>query len=107
VVLRTTSRTHPGPETPIGEEGFVLDLPTPVQQTNADDLLSVAALFSRGCDRTSVAMVTGPDGPSSRFMNLEQMLVVRIGEGATARAGVATAAADVAGFAKQWRTWAQ
>jgi hypothetical protein len=52
-------------------------------------------------------MVTGPDGPSSRFMNLEQMLVVRIGEGATARAGVATAAADVAGFAKQWRTWAQ
>jgi uncharacterized protein (DUF58 family) len=107
VVLRTTSRTHPGRATPIAEEGIVLDLLTPVQQTNADDLLSVAALFSRGFDHTSVVMVTGPDGPSSRFMNLEQMLVVRIGEGATAVTGVATAAADAAEFATRWRTWEQ
>lgn len=107
VVLRTTSRTHPGPATPIAEEAIMLDLLTPVRQTNADELLSIASLFSHGFDHTSVVMVTGPDGPSSRFMNLDQMLVVRIGENAAATAGVAIAAVGAADFATRWRAWEQ
>jgi uncharacterized protein (DUF58 family) len=107
VVLRTTSRSHPGLATPISDEGFMLDLLTPVQQVNAGNLLSVATLFSHGFDHTSVVVVTGPNGPSSRLMNLDQVVVVRIGEGAIAATGVAIAAAGAAEFALRWETWKQ
>mgnify|MGYP006179463727 FL=1 len=85
----------------------MLDLLTPVQQVNAGNLLSVATLFSHGFDHTSVVVVTGPNGPSSRLMNLDQVVVVRIGEGAIAATGVAIAAAGAAEFALRWETWKQ
>lgn len=107
VVVRTTSAAHPGRPTPIVDEGTVLDFLTPVQQTATDESLTVAALFSEGIDQASVVLVTGPTGPSSRFANLDQTLVVRIGDGAVSTTGVAVAAPDAATFVTRWRTWEQ
>ena len=90
-----------------GEFKRLLDFLTPVQQTGPDDLLSVAALFAGGIDHTSVLLVTGPNGPSSRFANLAQTLVVRIGDGAVATTGIAVAAPDAGDFITRWRTWDQ
>ena len=75
--------THAGRPIPVVAESMVLDLLTPVQQSPDDELLSVASLFAGGFDHTSVLMVTGPTGPSSRFGDVERMTVVRVGEGAT------------------------
>ncbi len=107
VVVRTTSDAHPGRPTPLLSQGQVLDFLTPVQQTTAGHSLNVAALFSNGIDHTSVVLVTGPNGPSSRFANLEQTLVVRIGEGAASTSGVAVAAETAGEFVTRWRTWDQ
>ncbi len=107
VVVRTTSTAHPGRPAPILDEGTVLDFLTPIQQTDADASLTVAALFAGGIDHTSVVLVTGPTGPSSRFANLEQTLVVRIGDDAVATAGIAVAARNAGGFVTRWRTWDQ
>ncbi len=105
VVVRTTSAMHPGRPTPLLSEAAVLDYLTPVQQTDPTQSLSVAALFAAGLDHTSVVLVTGPSGPSSRFANLEQTLVVRIGEGAAAATGIAVAAQNAGEFLTRWRTW--
>jgi hypothetical protein len=83
---------------------MVIDLLTPVQQTDLADFLPVSALFAEGFDHTSVVMVTGPTGPSSRFASRERMAVVRIGDGATATVGVTLAAADAGEFVQRWRT---
>lgn len=107
VVVRTTSSVHPGRSTPLLEEGTVLDFLTPVRQTDGDHSLTIAALFTGGIDHTSVVVVSGPSGPSSRFANLEQTLVVRIGDGAIAAPGVAVAARDASEFVTRWRTWDQ
>ncbi len=107
VVVRTTSNIHPGRPTPLLSEGQVLDFLTPVQQTKAEHSLNVAALFSGGIDHTSVVLVSGPNGPSSRFANLEQTLVVRIGDGAIATSGIAVAAENAGEFVTRWRTWDQ
>lgn len=107
VVVRTTSDMHPGRPTPLLSEGQVLDFLTPVQQTDPDHSLDVAALFSGGIDHTSVVLVSGPSGPSSRFANLEQTLVVRVGVGAVATGGIAVAAENAGEFVTRWRTWEQ
>jgi uncharacterized protein (DUF58 family) len=104
VVVRTTSRQHSGRPTPLTTEAMVIDLLTPVQQTDLADFLPVSALFAEGFDHTSVVMVTGPTGPSSRFASRERMVVVRIGDGATATVGVTLAAADAGEFVQRWRT---
>jgi len=105
VVLRTTHRQHAGRPAPLVTDAAVLDLLTPVPRGAEADLLPVAALFTRGFDHTSVVMVTGPSGPSSRFATSERMSVVRIGAGATSAPGVVLAAADAREFVRRWRSW--
>ncbi|MBV1893723.1 MAG: DUF58 domain-containing protein [Ilumatobacteraceae bacterium] len=105
VVVRTTSREHSGRPSPLISDSLVLDLLTPVQQTNATELLPVGALFTKGFDHTSVVMVTGPAGPSSKFATSERMSTVRIGDGASSTSGVVLAAQDAAEFVRRWRTW--
>jgi uncharacterized protein (DUF58 family) len=106
VVVRTTSRHHAGRPTPIVDEGTVLDFLTPVQLTAPHDLLTVASLFSGGFDHTSVVIITGPSGPSSRLASLDRMRIVRVGDGAASTAGIAVAAADAGEFVTRWRSWA-
>jgi uncharacterized protein (DUF58 family) len=105
VVVRTTHRLHAGRSTPLITDASVLDLLTPVQQSDDIDLVPVAALFTGGFDQTSVLFVTGPAGPSSRFATSERMSVVRIGVGAAAGPGIVLAAGDAREFVRHWRTW--
>ena len=105
VVVRTTDSDHVGRPTPLVTEASVLDLLTPVQQSDDTSLLPVAALFARGFDQTSVVFVTGPTGPSSRFATSERMSVVRIGNGATDGPGIVLAANDAREFVRRWRAW--
>ncbi len=104
VVVRTTSRDHPGRPSALVDDAMVLDLLTPVQQTSGDNLLPVASLFVSGFDHTSLVMVTGPKGPSSVFSASSRMVVVRIGEGAVGGPG-GMGAADAGEFVRRWRTW--
>ncbi len=105
VVVRTTDRDHAGRPTPLVADSAVLDLLTPVQQSANDTLLPVAALFTGGFDQTSVVLVTGPTGPSSRFASSERMSIVRIGDGALSGPGVVLAANDAPEFVGRWRAW--
>jgi hypothetical protein len=105
VVVRTTDSSHAGRPTPLVTDVQVLDLLTPVQQSEPTSLLPVSALFTGGFDQSSVVFVTGPTGPSSRFSTSERMSVVRIGEGATAGRGVVLAANDASEFVRRWRSW--
>ncbi|MGH9134130.1 MAG: DUF58 domain-containing protein [Ilumatobacteraceae bacterium] len=105
VVVRTTSREHPGIPVPRTSESQIVDLLTPVQQGSEDDLLPVAALFRAGLDHAAIVIVTGPDGPSSRLASSEHMLAVRIGYGAQAGQGIALAATDAREFTQRWKPW--
>jgi uncharacterized protein (DUF58 family) len=106
VVVRTTDRSHAGRPTPVVVESMVLDLLTPVAQSIGDELLPVASLFTGGFDHTSVLMVTGPMGPSSRVGDIDRMTVVRIGQGAAAAPGIALMAETASEFVERWRTTA-
>ena len=81
VVVRTTSRQHPGPKLPLRDHTRILDLLTPVQQTSGPDLLTVAALFASGYDHSAVLMITGPAGPSSSVASRGNTMVVARGRG--------------------------
>jgi uncharacterized protein (DUF58 family) len=105
VVVRTTERDHAGRPTPLVTDAAVLDLLTPVQQSDVDTLLPIAALFTRGFDQTTVVFVTGPMGPSSRFATSERMSAVRVGEGAQGAPGIILAANDAQEFVRRWRAW--
>jgi uncharacterized protein (DUF58 family) len=105
VVVRTTDRDHAGRPSPLVTDASVLDLLTPVQQSDEHTLLPVAALFTGGFDQTSVVFVTGPTGPSSRFATTERMSVVRIGDGAIGGLGIVLAATDAKEFVRRWRAW--
>ena len=105
VVVRTTDRDHAGRPTPLVTDALVLDLLTPVQQSDDHTLLPVAALFTGGFDQTSVVFVTGPAGPSSRFATSERMSVVRVGDGAVGGPGIVLAANDAREFVRRWRAW--
>ena len=104
VVVRTTNREHAGRPTPLVSEAEVLDLLTPIRQTD-DESLAVAALFTQGFDHTSVLLVTGPDGPSTRLSANDQMVTIRIGDGARSGGGVGVAAQDAPDFVNRWRSW--
>lgn len=106
VVVRTTSRRHPGSPRPARTDGPVLELLTHVEQVSDHHLATVAELFRTGLEHAAVVVVTGPAGPSSRFATLDQMIVVRIGAGATLAPGIALAADTAAAFARRWRPWA-
>ena len=105
VVVRTTDRDHAGRPTPLVTDSSVLDLLTPVQQSGNVTLLPIAALFTGGFDQTSVVLVTGPTGPSSRFASSERMSIVRIGDGAQSGPGIVLAANDAPEFVRRWRAW--
>jgi uncharacterized protein (DUF58 family) len=105
VVVRTTDRHHAGRPTPLVDDASVLDLLTPVQQSDERTLMPIAALFTGGFDQSSVVFVTGPSGPSSRFATSERTSVVRIGDGALGGPGIVLAAADAREFVRRWRSW--
>jgi uncharacterized protein (DUF58 family) len=105
VVVRTTDRDHAGRPTPLVTDAAVLDLLTPVAQSEDGNLLPVAALFAGGFDHTSVVVVTGPRGPSSSLASSERMSVVRIGAGAVGGPGIVLAADDAPEFVRRWRSW--
>ena len=105
VVVRTTSRQHPGHPIPRSSESQVVDLLTPVQQASGAELLSVAALFRGGLDQAAIVFITGPDGPSSRLASSDLMLTVRIGEGAQSGPGIVLAVADAREFTQRWKPW--
>jgi uncharacterized protein (DUF58 family) len=105
VVVRTTDRDHAGRPTPLVTDAAVLDLLTPVAQSEDGNLLTVAALFAGGFDHTSVVVVTGPRGPSSSLASSERMSVVRIGAGAVGGPGIVLAADDAPEFVRRWRSW--
>jgi uncharacterized protein (DUF58 family) len=105
VVVRTTDHGHAGRPTPLTADAAVLDLLTPVQQSSDDSLLPVASLFTGGFDHSSVVLITGPAGPSSRLASSERMSIVRLGAGAVAGTGIVLAAADAREFVRRWRSW--
>jgi uncharacterized protein (DUF58 family) len=104
VVVRTTHRDHPGRPTRLAAEAEVLDLLTPVRQST-DEPIHVATLFSQGLDHTSVLLITGPDGPTTRLAANDQMLTIRVGTGARPGSGIAVAAQDAPDFVNRWRSW--
>jgi len=104
VVVRTTNPGHAGRPSPLMHESEVLDLLTPVRQVESD-ALHVSTLFANGFDHTSVLMVTGPDGPTTRVSQNDQMITIRVGERARAAAGIAVAARDAPDFVRRWRAW--
>ncbi|WP_040495738.1 DUF58 domain-containing protein [Ilumatobacter nonamiensis] len=104
VVVRTTDPANAGRETPIVTEAEVLDLLTPVFHVGSG-ALHVAALFGKGFDHTSVVMVTGPDGPTTRLSAHDRMTTVRVGVGAKAGVGISVAAQDAPDFVQQWHSW--
>ena len=106
VVVRTTSRANPGLPVPLVQEGSVLDLLTPVEQTSGTGSLALSELFAGRLDRSSVVVVTGPRGPSSRMPASARVITVRIGHGAEITPGIALAVADAAEFSARWRPWA-
>ena len=103
VVVRTTDRLHTGQRGALHSEGQVLDLLTNVNQTSDANLLSIAALFANGYDHTTVMLVTGPMGPTSRAAATSRMTTIRIGHGAEAADDISFAAEDAVEFATKWR----
>jgi uncharacterized protein (DUF58 family) len=103
VVVRTTSRQFPGQPRSLAAEADVLDLLTPVQRT--DDPYALASLFRQGLDHTSVLLVTGPDGPTSRVSDTLRTTTIRVGHDARQRAGIALAVQDAPEFVRRWRSW--
>lgn len=103
VVVRTTSRDHPGRPDPLRDAVGVLELLTPVGQTSGVDLLSLASLFTAGFDQSAILLLTGPTGPSSSLADSAGSLTVRIGDGAVAGAGAAMAVRDAREFALRWQ----
>ncbi|MEQ9161253.1 MAG: hypothetical protein RLN74_00990, partial [Ilumatobacter fluminis] len=89
----------------IGAEQTVLDLLTPVAQTEGDSILRLSELFRDGLDHTAIVMVTGPDGPASVLPRGDSMSIVRVGQDAALVPGIALAVDDAATFAQKWRPW--
>ncbi len=104
VVVRTTNPRHPGRRSPLVFEAEVLDLLTPIRQVDGD-AMHVAALFASGFNHTSVLMVTGPDGPTTRLSANDHMTTIRVGDGARPTGGIAVAAKDAPDFVQRWRAW--
>ena len=104
VVVRTTNPDHAGRPSPLAYEAEVLDLLTPVRQIESGTM-HVAALFANGFDHTSVLLVTGPDGPTTRVSSNDQMITIRVGDGARAGGAIAVAAKDAPDFVQRWRAW--
>ncbi len=106
VVVRSNNRDCAGQAIPLRSEGEVLDLLTTVERCDDEAPLGFTALFRQGFEQRSVLLVTGPDGPLGPVSPNDQMLIIRIGEGAQAGGKVSLAARDAADFANRWRSWA-
>ena len=105
VTLRTTARQFPGTLRPVDQDTRILDLLTPVTQSDPDTSMSLAEIFHSGIDHTMIVFVTGPLGPSTVMHHTDKLSVVRIGDGALPGPGVAVAADDATMFAQRWRPW--
>jgi uncharacterized protein (DUF58 family) len=105
VVVRTTDHRHPGRRLALQSESQVLDLLTMVGRTAERAPLPMASLFGQGLSHSSVLLITGPSGPTSRMTAGDQMLTIRVGDGAQAGGDIAFAAANAADFVSKWRSW--
>jgi uncharacterized protein (DUF58 family) len=105
VVVRTTDHHHPGRRTSLQSESHVLDLLTLVSRTTDRSPLEVASLFGQGLSHTSVLLITGPYGPTSRMTAGDKMMAIRVGREARAGGDIAFAAEDAGDFVTKWRSW--
>jgi uncharacterized protein (DUF58 family) len=105
VIIRTTDPDHPGVSLPVGDERRVLDLLTPVRQVPDHVAVPFATLLRAGIEHTTLALITGPTGPSGRLAALDRAVVIRVGIGATATGGPGLAVDDAPDFVRQWRGW--
>jgi uncharacterized protein (DUF58 family) len=105
VEVRTTDPHHPGVGIPIREERHVLDLLTPVSQTSDDEGVPLGALLASGVHHKTLAMVTGPTGPSTPLVAIDRTIVIRVGQGAVDASGRGLAVADAPEFVQRWRGW--
>jgi hypothetical protein len=83
----------------------VLDLLTPVHQARREAVVSLVEIFHSGLDHTAIMLITGPDGPSSKFTHTDRLSVVRVGEHAALGPGVVLAVRNAEEFALRWRPW--
>jgi uncharacterized protein (DUF58 family) len=105
VAIRTSDPDHPGHSLAIREERQVLDLLTPVQQVPDSLAIPLGTLLATGMQHATLAMITGPAGPSSPVASLERTVIVRVGLGATTAPGRGLAVADGPEFVRRWRGW--
>jgi uncharacterized protein (DUF58 family) len=105
VAIRTTDPEHPGVGRPMREERQVLNLLTPVSQTSDEESLPLRTLLASGVQHTTLAMITGPTGPSSPLADIDRTVVIRVGEGAVDATGRGLAVADGPEFVQRWKGW--
>jgi uncharacterized protein (DUF58 family) len=105
VSVRTTDPGHPGHAMALGDERRVLDLLTPVERTTAADAVPIATLLAGGVLQTTLALVTGPTGPTTQIASVERAVIVRVGAGGTASAGRGLSVVDAKEFVQRWRGW--
>ena len=103
VRLRTTAREFAGSQRALDRDTQVLDLLTPVRQCDTSQALVLAEVFHGGLDHTTIVFVTGPTGPSTTLRHVDELRVVRVGQGAVADVGIALAADDAHSFVQRWR----
>lgn len=105
VVIRTTDPDQPGVSAPIADEARVLDLLTPVRQTSDDRAIPFQTVLRGDVQHTTLALITGPIGPSGKVASIERSVVVRVGRGADAAAGAGLAVEDGPDFVRRWKGW--
>lgn len=105
VSVRTTDPEHPGHAMALGDERRVLDLLTPVKRTTTTTAVPVATLLAGGIQQTTLAIITGPAGPSTQIASAERAVIVRVGEDASAIGGRGLAVVDAKEFLQRWRGW--
>jgi len=105
VSVRTTDPEHPGHSMALGDERRVLDLLTPVERTTTANAVPIATLLARGVQQTTLAVITGPSGPSTRIAAVDHAVVVRVGEGVPTIGDRGLSVADAKEFVQRWRGW--
>jgi uncharacterized protein (DUF58 family) len=105
VSVRTTDPEHPGHALALGDERRVLDLLTPVERTPTATAVPIATLLAGGVLQTTLAVVTGPAGPTTQIASVERAVIVRVGADGLASGGRGLSVADAKEFVQRWRGW--
>ena len=105
VSLRTTDPEHPGYTLALTDERRVLDLLTPVERTTSSVAVPIATLLAAGGLHATLALVTGPAGPTTQIASIETAVIVRVGSGDATDGGRGLSVADANEFVQRWRGW--